>query len=238
MAPLFAGGRTQLMLGCLWVRTIDGQTRLSNHAQLYDASGHPTAGYDKEMLVPAGESIPFGGWMPAGFKRVVAGWIQSAAGFEADLLPGTTHAPLTVGGVPCGVTICFENAYGRPSRESVKAGATFLLNLSNEAWFGTSAEHDHMELQSVLRAVETRRALFRACSSGISCLVRPDGRRPQGADRLVVGGSDRGVAGTFAARVPLYDGLTPYVRWGDWIGWVALAASALFLFRFKPKRLP
>jgi apolipoprotein N-acyltransferase len=120
----------------------------------------------------------------------------------------------------------------------VKAGATFLLNLSNEAWFGTSAEHDHMELQSVLRAVETRRALFRACSSGISCLVRPDGRRPQGADRLVVGGSDRGVAGTFAARVPLYDGLTPYVRWGDWIGWVALAASALFLFRFKPKRLP
>jgi len=165
-------------------------------------------------------------------------WIAGAAGFQIDLVPGTSHAPFLVGGVPCGVTICFENAYGRPSRESVKQGATFLLNLSNEAWFGTSAEFDQMELQSVLRAVETRRALFRSTNSGISCLVRPDGRRPAGADRLVVGGADRAVEGTLSAEIPLYDGLTPYVRWGDWIGWVALAASLLLLLRPGARRVP
>jgi apolipoprotein N-acyltransferase len=236
-APLVASGRVQLVIGALWVHASVPE-RFSNSALLIDPQGRVTHRYDKEFLVPGGEAVPFGELMPAGFKSMVEGWIAASAGFVVDLLPGDTHEPLSVGGHPCGVTICFENAYGEPSRESVGAGAAFLLNLSNEAWFGSSAEHDHMELQSVLRAVETRRALFRSTNSGITCLVRPDGRKPDGDDRLVVGGADRAVAGTFVARVPLYDGLTPYVRWGEWIGWVALLASVIYLLRFRPQRLP
>ncbi|MBM3985751.1 MAG: apolipoprotein N-acyltransferase, partial [Planctomycetes bacterium] len=238
LAPLLQGGRTGLVLGSLWRRLADGRLRLSNSAVVFDATGRLVGRHDKVLLVPGGESVPFGSLLPDGLRSLVKVWIASAAGFLADLEPGPGFEPIPVGGVPCGVTICFENAYGEPARESVKRGAAFLLNLSNEAWFGTSAEHDQMELQSILRAVETRRALFRSTNSGISCLVRPDGRRPSSADRLLVDGADRAVAGVFAAQVPLHDGLTPYVRWGDWPGWLGLAGAFLLLALRRPGRVP
>jgi apolipoprotein N-acyltransferase len=238
LRPLVQGGRTDVVLGSLWRRLVDGRVRLSNSAVVFDAAGRLVGRHDKVLLVPGGESVPFGSLLPDGLRDLVEDWIASAAGFLVDLLPGPGFEPLPVGGAPCGVTICFENAYGEPSRESVKRGAAFLLNLSNEAWFGTSAEHDQMELQSILRAVETRRALFRSTNSGISCLVRPDGRRPAPADRLLVGGADRAVGGIFVAQVPLHDGLTPYVRWGDWPGWLGLAGTLLFLVLRRPGRVP
>jgi len=239
LAPLFAGRRHDLVLGTVWRRTDErGRMRFSNRAVVLDPDGHITGFHDKVLLVPAGESVPFGEWLPEGARVAIEDWIARAAGFAVDLVPGPGFQPLTVGGQPCGVTICFENAYGEASRESVAQGAAFLLNLSNEAWFGTSTEHDQMELHSLLRAVETRRALFRSTNSGISCLVRPDGRRPQGADRLVVDGADRAVAGVFAVQVPLHEGRTLYVRWGDWAGWLGLLGTAVLLLRHRPIRVP
>src|SRR4029453_16286170 len=143
--------------------------------------------------------------------RAFEDWIRDFAGFVSDLQPGPGPSLQELDGVPFGVTICFENAYGGYCRQFVRQGAAFLVNVTNEAWFGTSTEFDQMELHSILRAVETRRALFRSTNSGISCLVLPAGRRPQGDRRLVVDGRDRAVAGTFAADVPLYDGTTLYV---------------------------
>jgi len=238
LAPLFRGGRTQAVLGVLWRRKLDGRVWPSNSAVVFDREGRITSRHDKVILVPAGEAIPFGDLLPGGLRDLVEDWIAGAAGFKVDLLPGTGFGVHAVGGAPCGVTICFENAYGEPSREATAAGAQFLLNLSNEAWFGTSAEHDQMELQSILRAVETRRALFRSTNSGISCLVRPDGSRPSGSDRLEVGGRDRAVPGVLLAQVPLHDGLTPYVRWGDWPGWAAVAGALLLLVFRRPFRVP
>jgi apolipoprotein N-acyltransferase len=237
MAPLLAGGK-QLVLGSLWWHAPDarGLHRAANRALVFTPEGRITGVHDKVLLVPGGEAVPFGDLLPDGAREAVVDWIARTAGFVADLKPGTGYEPLEVGGVPCGVTICFENAYGEPGRESVRRGAAFLLNLSNEAWFGTSAEHDQMELHSVLRSVETRRALFRSTNSGITCLVRPDGHPPEGADRFTVDGVDRAVSGVFSAQVPLHDGLTLYVRWGEWIGWVGLLGTALLLFLHRPGR--
>ncbi len=126
----------------------------------------------------------------------------------------------------------------RPLAGERGAGATFLLNLSNEAWFGTSAEHDQMELQSVL--ARRRDAARDLPLDELGHLVPRAARRPpaRGPRSLVVGGSDRAVEGLFDAQVPLYDGLTPYVRWGDWIGWVGLAGSILLLLRSGARRVP
>jgi hypothetical protein len=108
-----------------------------------------------------------------------------------------------------------------------------------QGWFGSSTEFDHMELQSMLRAVETRRPLFRATNTGITSLVLPDGSRPEGPARLVVGGRDRAVGGVLVVDVPLVPldsaGLTPYVRWGDWPGWASLAGALLLLLRRRPR---
>ncbi|MGQ0553525.1 MAG: apolipoprotein N-acyltransferase [Planctomycetota bacterium] len=216
-----------------------GRLLRSNSAVLYDAAGQRLGHYDKHILVPAGESVPFGGWLPAAAQRQVADWILSVAGFVADLEPGPGPEVMEWGGWRFGVTICFENTYGDFNRRQVRDGAQFLVNLSNEAWFGTSTEFDHMELHSILRAVESRRALFRATNSGISCLVLPDGRRPEGAARLEVGGQDRGVAGTLVAEVPLYEQRTLYVLIGDALGWLCLGwAGLLLLLGLRSPRRP
>ncbi len=213
-----------------------------NSAMLYGPEGQPLGRYDKHILIPGGEYIPFRGVFPEVVRSWLDRMVRDLAGFVPDVVPGPGPQLLEIpdpegdSSLPIGVTICFENAYGGYNRELVALGARFLVNLSNEGWFGTSAEFDHMELHSVLRAVETRRALFRSTNTGISCLVRPDGRRPSGADRLAVGGEDRGIAGTFAARVPIQTAGTLYVVWGDAVGWACLVGSlALFLRRRAPR---
>jgi len=147
-----------------------------------------------------------------------------------DLEPGPGGPLLELDGVRLGVTICFENVYGEYTRKLVREGADVLVNLSNEAWFAET-ELDVMELHSILRAVETRRALFRSTNSGITCLVRPDGRAPQGADRLVVDGRDRTVPGVLRARVPIHTDRTPYLIWGDQWAWGCVLAAALLAGR-------
>jgi len=203
----------------------DGKLRRANSALLFDETGRRLGRYDKHILVPGGESIPLKRSLPAWLADLAEGWIREIAGFVADLEPGPGPSLMSLGEHRFGVTICYENAYGDYDRRFVRQGAAFLVNISNEAWFGTSTEFDHMELQSVLRAVETRRALFRATNSGISCLVRPDGRRPGGEDRLTVAGEDRAVAGVYAATVPLHTDRTLYTLWGDLWGWICLAAA-------------
>jgi apolipoprotein N-acyltransferase len=254
LAPLTSAGALRerarpLLLGTQYQR-LDEQRRLrsSNSAMLLDATGARLDRYDKVMLVPAGETVPLKAWLPAPLERAVEDWIHGFAGYVIDLLPGTGARtfvlPRAPGAAPAGepvvfgVTICFENAYGSYCREFVRQGAQFLVNLSNEAWFGTSTEFDQMELHSILRAVETRRALFRVTNSGISCLVRPDGRAPAGADRLVVDGRDRAVAGLFRAAVPRHVDGSLYVLTGDAFGWLCLLASAALVLRRRAPGVP
>jgi apolipoprotein N-acyltransferase len=241
--PLLASGplgerAPHLLLGVIY-HWLDESGRLAtaNSAVYVDERGERLGRYDKHILVPGGEAIPFGRWLPQGLYRLAEDWIRSIAGFVVDLRPGPGPGVYDLGGTPFGVTICYENAYGDYGRRIVGDGAAFLVNLSNEAWFGSSTEFDHMELQSILRAVETRRALLRCTYSGISCLVRPDGRPPAGRDRLVVDGQDRAVAGVFSATVPIHADSTLYVLVGDAWGWLCLAASGLLLLGGARRRL-
>jgi len=246
LGQLFPGGNVSLLLGAHSLALVTDaeangvdEPQQVNTALLINPDGLRVDRYDKHILIPGGEMIPFRGYMPEAVRSWLDRMVRDLAGFLPDLAPGPGPRTLTMPGaggygveaLPFGVTICFENAYGDFNGKLVAAGARFLVNLSNEGWFGTSPEFDHMELQSILRVVETRRAMFRSTNTGISCLVRPDGRRPEGPDRCVVGGEDRGVAGTFTARVPLHDDWTLYVLWGDTVGWLCLGGTLLLLVR-------
>ncbi len=227
LAQVPGAGQPATVLGAAWgFRGPDGEAAMANSALYYDGAGRPVARYDKHMLVPGGEMIPWYQFMPEGAQRWLRRTVVQMAGFWPALEPGPGPNLVELDGLPFGVTICYENAYGSYCRGFVQQGARFLVNISNEAWFGGSTEYDHMELQSILRAVETRRAVFRSTNSGISCLARPDGRRPGPADRLVVDGLDRDVRGSFTARIPLHSDATLYVAWGDWPGWLCLLAAA------------
>jgi len=139
---------------------------LYNRAWLMDTTGRTTQHYDKEHLVPFGEYMPFEEWMP--FEKLV----QAAGNF----LPGSDNQPLKVNGVALGVLICYEAIFPELAQKQVERGASILLNISNDAWFGdTSAPQQHLNL-SIMRAVEQGRWLARSTNTGISAFVDPVGR--------------------------------------------------------------
>ncbi len=160
---------TPLVIGSPAYRMIDMKTRkyvLLNRAWLMDDLGRTTQWYDKEHLVPFGEYMPLEKWVP--FEKLV-----QAAG---DFVPGVDNKPLMLDGVALGVLICYEAIFPELAQKQVERGASALLNISNDAWFGdTSAPKQHLNL-TIMRAVEQGRWLVRGTNTGISAFIDPLGR--------------------------------------------------------------
>jgi apolipoprotein N-acyltransferase len=93
----------------------------------------------------------------------------------------------------------------------------FLVNTTNDAWFGTTAAPDQHWAQVVVRAVESKRAIVRAANTGISGLVEPSGRISYASQIFTTT--------AFSVDVPLLQGRTIYSRYGD----LLLVGCAIFL---------
>jgi apolipoprotein N-acyltransferase len=114
-----------------------------------------------------------------------------------------------------GPFICFEAMYPELVRDIVVGGATVLANLSNDAWFGAEAPaRQHLDMAR-LRAVEERRWLLRATTTGISAIVDPTGR--------VVAAAGVGTPALLEGEVHPSRAATLYQRWGDLVAWCAIA---------------
>ena len=146
--------------------------RYYNTALSIDDRGEVTGRYDKEFLLAFGEYLPFGETIPKLYE-----WSPNSGHFT----PGTLVDPLpiTLDGVthPVSVLICYEDIL--PSFTNHVVGVArpeLLVNMSNDAWFGDTAEPwEHLALAQ-LRAVEHRRYLLRSTNSGVSAIVDPVGR--------------------------------------------------------------
>ena len=139
---------------------------LHNRAYLLDATGMTVSWYDKEHLVPFGEYVPLGEWLPF-ITKLVPG--------QFEFHPGMNTAPLRSGNMAMGLLICYEAIFPELAQNRVEMGANILINISNDAWFGrSSAPLQHLHL-AVIRAVEQNRAMVRATNTGISAFVDPDG---------------------------------------------------------------
>jgi apolipoprotein N-acyltransferase len=109
-----------------------------------------------------------------------------------------------------GVAVCYESAFEELARRYRRTGADFLVNITNDAWYGlTSAPYQH-ESHLVLRAIETRMGIARAANSGISEFLDPLGR----ASLSTKLETQTIVAGTLRTS----DVIPLYVRLGDWVG--------------------
>jgi apolipoprotein N-acyltransferase len=136
-----------------------------NSAFLFSSDGRSER-YDKAHLVPFGEYVPFGGVLP--FVRRLA----RAAG---DFSPGEGEHLLTWGEEKLGVAICFEIVFGGEVAARVRNGATVLLTLTNDGWYGdTAAPWQHFRAAR-FRAAENRRPLIRAALTGVSAFISPRG---------------------------------------------------------------
>ncbi len=136
-----------------------------NSALLIDKQGNLAGRYDKLHLVPFGEYIP----LKNTFK-----FLETIVPI-GDFTPGKEYTLFELS-TKFAVLICFEDTIPELSRGFVKRGADFLVNITNDGWFGrSSAPYQHLSA-SVLRAVENRVPVARAANTGVSCFIDSRGR--------------------------------------------------------------
>jgi apolipoprotein N-acyltransferase len=175
-APPFVAGKR--VSNAFWIQA------LSNHfyaevvagledreaGRVYNAAFHfcpQKTGFDryqKQILIPMGEYIPFNQWK----------WLVdlSAETFEIkDTFSPGTESKIFEGAVPMGVFICLEETYGQLIRDIRRKGATLFLNLTNDVWFPETRLPWHHFDHGRLRSVENGVCLLRATNTGVTAAV-------------------------------------------------------------------
>lgn len=161
--------------------------------------GQHEAVYHKRHLLPFGEYLPL---------QPLSGWVLEQLNIPLGAFaPGSARQELLVaGGYSFATTICYEDAFGELVARQVEQAA-FLVNVTNDAWFGdTSQPYQHMQMAQ-MRALETGRYLLRATNTGLTGFVGPDGRIYKQAPMFTTT--------TLTDAIMPMQGLTPYAKLGD-----------------------
>jgi apolipoprotein N-acyltransferase len=170
--------------------------QIYNLVVLLDPSGSVVSTYAMVRPVPFGETIPGRAlWSKLGLDPLMDSFIP------VDLSAGTAYEPLDGIGTP----ICFESTLPTAARSFVRNGATFLVTVTNDAWFDRSSELAAHFACAVFRAVETRRWIVQAANGGISGFVSPEGSVAETTQN----------EGVLLGDVVPQTGRSPYVIWGD-----------------------
>ena len=193
--------------------------RLWNSLHGLDEFGAVVGTYDKHHLVPFGEYTPLRavlGWLGLG-KLTVGG-----QGFSAGPGPATLDLP---GLPPFSPLICYEVIF--PGRVVARgARPQWLLNLTNDAWFGISSGPYQHFASARIRAVEEGLPMVRVANTGISAVVDPYGR--------LLGRLRLNQAGVLDSPLPkAAQGVTMYARFGDTMGLLLIAIMAFFALIFR-----
>ncbi|MCC6002250.1 MAG: apolipoprotein N-acyltransferase [Pararhodobacter sp.] len=186
----------------------DGVRRYFNSLAVLDQSGEPVAVYDKHHLVPFGEYAPVLGRFSdrLGWGGLAA---QVLAGYSAG--PGPELLDLGVAGRALPL-ICYEAIFPRNLRGTDRPD--WLLQITNDAWFGAHVGPFQHLAQARLRAVEQGLPMARAANTGVSAMIDAHGR--------VVASLGMNRAGVVDADLPGALPPTPYARMGDLPWYVAL----------------
>ncbi|MBK8907838.1 MAG: apolipoprotein N-acyltransferase [Rhodospirillales bacterium] len=208
------GGLT--ILGTLR-RTPDTESlQIWNSLYAVNDQGAIVGTYDKSHLVPFGEYVPLRSWL--GFAKVTTG----STDFSSGDGPTTLDLP---GLPPASPLICYEVIFpGRVTEPSRRPD--WLLNLTNDAWYGISPGPYQHFAAARLRAVEEGLPLVRVANSGVSAIVDPFGRTVASLDLGKVGSLDGPLPRPLAAP-------TPYARFGDGVVLVMVLAAGLIGWRFS-----
>jgi len=198
-----------------------GDSRFWNAAHVITGDGRIVANYDKAHLVPFGEYVPLRGFLP--LDKLVPG--------QGDFSAGVGRQTIAVPGLPpVSPLICYEAIFpGAVARRDARPG--WLLNLTNDAWFGTFAGPQQHFAIAATRAVEEGLPLVRAANTGISAVIDPYGRPVAMLGLGVEGVIDSGLPSALPTR-------TPYARWGNALpaGLLGIVALLIVLLRIGQRR--
>lgn len=203
-----------------------------NSAFAINRHGELAGDYRKRLLVIFGEFVPFIEWLP--FLKYL-----TPVG-ENSFSRGTEAAPFHLGelGLTTSVLICFEDTFPHFVRNYVKEDTDFLLNLTNNGWFGESAAQWQHAAAAIFRAVENRTTLVRCANNGLTCWVDEFGRLHE----VGFENTDNIYAPGFKiAEIPLLPqggkrALTFYTRYGDVFGWLCVGMTLAAYSRRSPQR--
>jgi apolipoprotein N-acyltransferase len=184
--------------------------RIYNSLLVIDDQGQVTGAYDKIHLVPFGEYLPFQDFLESLGLMQLTG---VRGGFSAGTGPRLIEIP---GAPPASPLICYEIIFPHDVTNAGRRPGWFL-NLTNDAWFGSSAgpyQHFH---QARVRAVEQSLPVVRSANTGISAVIDPYGR--------VFSEIGLGEKGFFDTELPNPGGLTFFVQFGTIVEWSVLALA-------------
>ncbi|MDO4435797.1 MAG: apolipoprotein N-acyltransferase [Cardiobacteriaceae bacterium] len=203
-------------------------TGYSERDEYYNAAialGVGQGQYRKHHLLPFGEYLP----QRAFFERF-RNMVDIPLG---DFSRGAARQePLMGHGVPAGVSICFEAAFGRHIRQALPE-AKYLVNLSNDGWFKGSIAYDQHLQMNQMRALEVQRDIARATNTGLTAIISAEGK--------IVAQLPRDEEGVLSGYVKQRFGSTPYVRYGEkiFLGLLALWGFGLLLmFGYQKRHKP
>lgn len=227
--------RTPLLFG---IPMFDPQTKhVYNSAFLIDGSARTMGSADKNFLLVFGEYFPYLQYLPW-LKKTFAIY-ETVPGTQPAVLPfearGQTHW--------LGLMICYEDilpSFGQ-ALFALPHRPALMINLTNDAWFGKTAEpYEHLAL-SVFRAIEHRTDLLRVTNTGVTALVDATGKvqnalpvtdpPPMSQPQLP--------ATTHVYTASLYSSPTPFEKIGNGFGFSCLAVTLLFSLLAKHRqRMP
>ncbi len=205
---------TDFLIGSPSFRPVNKTIGYYNSAYLISSQGKIAGRYDKVHLVPFGEYVPFKRWLPFLGKMV-----ENVGDFKA----GSRGQALSWRRLKIGTLICFEIIFPQLSRAMAHNRAAFLVNLTNDAWFGKSGgPYQHFSM-AIFRAIENRRALVRSANTGISAIIDPVGR--------VIARTKLDEEAVMTGEVPILKEKTLYTRFGDLFAVICLILTLLILSR-------
>ena len=225
-----------------------------NAAFLFNPAGEFISAYHKRNLVIFGEYIPLVRWLPflkwfttitgsysAGTTPVtfkITRWDEPASAAQPDTTNTTTIGLAHERTIKTSPLICYEDMFPQLARTSVDDDTDFLVNLTNDGWFGERGEQWQHANAAAFRAIENGLPLLRCCNNGVTCWIDSCGRMRQifhDQDNTVYG------IGSMTADIPLlaYGEKRPrtlFNQYGDWFGWLCAAWTVVrFATAFRKK---
>jgi apolipoprotein N-acyltransferase len=201
-----------------------------NSSFLINRDGDVVAEYKKQNLVIFGEYVPLVKWLP---------FLKHLTPISGGFTPGDRPVPFELGDlkVKVSVLICFEDVFPQLARHYVDDDTDFLVNITNDGWFGEGAAQWQQGGAAIFRAIENGLPLVRCSNTGLTCWADSCGRL-----RQIFQSEQRGIYGPgfMTVRIPVLSPgekrvATFYRRHGDWFGWgcVGLALFRILGARFK-----
>jgi apolipoprotein N-acyltransferase len=196
-------------------------TRAYNSIYIIDHDGSVLSVYDKLHLVPFGEYLPFQDLMEK------LGFVQLTK-VQGGFIPGTRRRALEIPDAPRALPlICYEAIFpGNVAARDDRPG--WIINLTNDGWFGISTgPYQHLQ-QARMRAIEEGLPVVRAANTGISAVIDPEGR--------IVARLGLGIEGVLDASLPTAIPPTVYARFGDVPAATIVFAALLLVIRRRISR--